>query len=85
MEKVRGFFEKTINLSKKTFLSSYDEKPNIPVVAALDCNNPAIKNTMKSKSETDLDKLRVAEETWGWFIDPKDIMNVTYKRDMTFK
>ena len=78
MEKVRGFLEKTINLSKKTFLSSYDEKPK-PVMSALQSNNPAIKNTMKSKSETDLDKLKVAEETWGWFIDPNDVMNKKYK------
>lgn len=84
MEKVRGFFEKTIILSKKTFLSSYDEKPK-PVVSALQRNNPEIKNSMKSKSETDLDKLKVAEETWGWFIDPKDVMNVTYKRVTTLK
>ena len=84
MEKVRGFLEKTINLSKKTFLSSYDEKPK-PVVAALQSNNPEIKNSMKSKSETDLDKLKIAEETWGWFIDPKDVMNVSYKKVSTLK
>jgi len=76
MENVKVLVEKTFNLSKKTCLSNYDhDKPsrNIALSDTLN-NNPTIKNFVKSKSESDLDDIDVVEETWGWFVDPKDIL-----------
>ena len=74
MEKVRVLIQKTINLSKQTFLSSYDENPDIIASDISHSDIHVIKNIIKSKSENDLDKFKRVEETWGWFIDPNDIM-----------
>ena len=84
MDKIRCLLQKSIDYSKRTF-STYEEKPNIRASDTVYSCNPVLKNTNKSKSETDLDKMTIQEETWGWFIDPKDVMNVSYNKRPTFK
>ena len=83
MEKVRCLIEKSIDYSKKTFSSSCDDKPKIPTSDTLYSHKCAIKNTNKFESEKHLDKITNEEETWGWFIDPKDVMDVSYNKIST--
>lgn len=74
MEKVIFFIKNTISYSKKTYMNNYKETSQIQISSALQNNIPIIKKIRKSNSETDLDKFQTTEETWGWFVDPKDVM-----------